>query len=109
MLLPRLIQKSVWIYCLFHVDLFYLLPEGSDDARGKRMMCLFLPLCLVCQVSLVIHYQAGFAGASCRNIFLGSYGCQRVVLQASNYFIDLKVKARNPSEATPGFILSLSS
>lgn len=30
-LLPRLIQKSIWIYRLFHTDLFYLLPKGKDE------------------------------------------------------------------------------
>lgn len=64
MLFPKLTQKSIWIYCLFHTDLFHYLPKGKDDEPGKGMMCQFLVLCLVSQLSVVIYYQTGFAGAS---------------------------------------------
>lgn len=91
MVLPKLIQKSIWIYCLFHIDLFYLFPKGKDEAWGKRMMCLFLLWRSVSQLSQLFTIRQGLQGLLAEHFF-ESFGRQHLVLQASHYFMNLKSK-----------------
>lgn len=70
------------------------------------MMCLFLLLCLVSQLSLAIHYQTKLARAACRNTFFERYGGQQLVLQASHYFMNLKSKMETVQKP---YLVSLTS